>query len=425
MTDKLITFYFLHSFHVSNYLISSFMQKFFATYCAKWNQSALPRPTDRNPEHTKTWIESVYVSKRFLGDGLDVELPVSPIESPAPKENGRPGSSVAGSDAEPPGSPTVLRLSDLGGTPLPKLQIGSPTKTLTPRSAAVSPVVSPLYTASASAGGSPAKKAATTTTTPREAPPPPPPKPSSPHPASPPVVPVAVPASVVTVEPVSNGLAGWDPFGGDVPDVGGGANAHHVTAGHSVESTSVSVAGSISGAHSDFGSTAPSVAASVTAAPTPEPFSAVVEPAVPAVESGFVGWAAFGEPVAPAPTSSSSSHAALENLFAAGQATAVSPAPSPIPQQYQQSVEAQQPSTTGWAASFEEQPAAVPNGTPSHGAVQPSVQQQLPQEAPQPSPQYQSQEAPLNIPVAVPAVPQPVQPMPTHAPARKEIAMVS
>jgi len=42
------------------------LQLFAARYLAKWTQSQLPRPTDRNTDRIHEWIQAVYEGKRFL-----------------------------------------------------------------------------------------------------------------------------------------------------------------------------------------------------------------------------------------------------------------------------------------------------------------------------------------------------------------------
>lgn len=41
------------------------LQAFAASFLAKWSQTQLPKPTDRNVDRIKEWIREVYESKRF------------------------------------------------------------------------------------------------------------------------------------------------------------------------------------------------------------------------------------------------------------------------------------------------------------------------------------------------------------------------
>lgn len=195
---------------------------------------------------------------------------------------------------------------------------------------------------------------------------------------------------------------------------------------------------SVSAAHSQPSSTTPSVAPSTTPEPTVEPPPPAAAAAAPVVES-FGGWAAFGEQPPAAATSvssfeasASSSHAALESLFAAGAAAGTAPAPAvPVPSfQQQQSEPAAQPQFAGgWAATFGDQPAAVQSEPAVPNGRELSPTGSLPAQGQSPRPQSQPQGAPQQVqevasfPTAVPAVPQQVQAMP--GPARREISLVS
>ena len=41
-------------------------QPFVAHYLAKWTQAQLPKPTDRNADRIREWIQAVYETKRFF-----------------------------------------------------------------------------------------------------------------------------------------------------------------------------------------------------------------------------------------------------------------------------------------------------------------------------------------------------------------------
>ena len=45
------------------------------TYCAKWKAEALPKPLDRNAQHISSWINAVYVEKRFYDEKATKKTP--------------------------------------------------------------------------------------------------------------------------------------------------------------------------------------------------------------------------------------------------------------------------------------------------------------------------------------------------------------
>jgi len=131
-----------------------YLQRFLATFCAKWTPTSLPRPTDRNPERTKAWIEEIYQNKKYFSDDAsasgdsngrarttETSTPAQKISASSPQANdhGAPTAKGNGVDSiainKDEDAVHVLEITDLG-TGMAKLQVGSP---VTSSSSSVSP----------------------------------------------------------------------------------------------------------------------------------------------------------------------------------------------------------------------------------------------------------------------------------------------
>ena len=193
---------------------------FFSTHCSTWSPSSLPRPTDRNPDKTKAWIEAVYVNKRYISDdsssakgGAHVDDATATATATTTTtttiatqhSTSAPVPSTDNEDADV-SSVTVLNLSDLGGT-VPKLEIGGGglKKKEDENSGSSTSSSARVATKSLSSGPMPFLRPPPGMNVPvlpaATAAPPPPPQQSSPPPPPPPPPTVPLPPS----EP-------WDPF---------------------------------------------------------------------------------------------------------------------------------------------------------------------------------------------------------------------
>jgi hypothetical protein len=212
------------------------LQKFMATYGATWTSTSLLRPTDRNPERTKAWIEEIYQNKKYFSDntaiGEDAEEGAATPRStpgngtPSLQQNGHAHSpSASGIDSTISNDEDVvhvLELTDLGAG-MAKLEIGgrvvavasssssSPSSKQPKSPPRTLPKLHMPGTAAAVQPPSPAIVSSPTKSSPAA---------SSPRPA--PAVeaePVAV-AAVMTPQPSI--LDSWDPFGDVEPTTANG-----------------------------------------------------------------------------------------------------------------------------------------------------------------------------------------------------------
>ncbi|KAH7618963.1 putative ADP-ribosylation factor GTPase-activating protein AGD14 [Nannochloris sp. 'desiccata'] len=209
-------------------------EKFMATFCAKWTAAALPRPTDRNPERTKAWIEEVYQNKKYFsaGTGADGDGGVENTGAPPISQETNASSSQANVHGTPSANgngvdSTIisndkdvvheLTLTDLGAG-MAKLQVGNPVTSFPSASAseegkpppAALPKLHMPMPLPGSALASPAVKAVSSPAKSQVA---------SPQPAAVTLEPMAVPeplvaaVSTAAAAPNPSIMDAWDPFG--------------------------------------------------------------------------------------------------------------------------------------------------------------------------------------------------------------------
>jgi hypothetical protein len=360
-----------------------------STYCANWTVTSLPRPTDRNPERTKAWIEEIYQNKKYLVEGSTsvaddggnvgntAATPSSAQgknEQPSPlQQNGHgtpsgTGDSTVSNDED---VVHVLELTDLGAG-MAKLEIGGPvvaSSSTQPKSPPAAlprlqipgtTVLQPPSPAAKAASSSPAGKSEKSE------------KSKSPRPA---VEAVAVPEPAVEVvaAPTPSLMDSWDPFG----DVEPAASTPEVVVAPATTTTAAPIAVEEAVANGNGATTAPASAA---------------------VEDG--GWNAFADTEVQTATSGpedkaveSTTPAALHELLSP---SAVVPAAPEVPPQPQP---ASSPAP-GWAVDFGGQSVSP----------QPAPQQQQQQQQQQHQQQQHHQQ---------PAAPAPV----AAVPGRKEISL--
>jgi hypothetical protein len=123
------------------YNLVDHMQKFLATYCAKWMPSSLPRPTDRSPQRLKEWIEGVYISKRFYEEPSEEDVRSlqggdAASETASIASIGKHSVRSVAASADATNDVTIVSMADVLGPSAPRLHITSSPSTAATTTAA-------------------------------------------------------------------------------------------------------------------------------------------------------------------------------------------------------------------------------------------------------------------------------------------------